>query len=173
MRGDPRAFELSAGQMDALAGLVMKGAVMNRDYVGRDAALIARGIGLEVPSAVRLLWGEVPDDHPFVHVEQLMPVLPVTFTADVDSAIELAYRAEGGNHHSAAMHSTHVGNLTRMGRRMQCSIFVKNAPTLYGLGMGEGYASMSIGTPTGDGITKPSHFVRPIHCCLVGYFRIA
>ena len=173
MRGDPRAFELSAGKMDDLARLVIRDTVMNRDYVGRDAALIAQGIGLEVPSAVRLLWGEVHDDHPFVHVEQLMPVLPVTFTADVDSAIELAFRAEGGNHHSAAMHSTHVGNLTRMGRRMQCSIFVKNAPTLYGLGLGEGYASMSIGTPTGDGITKPSHFVRPIHCCLVGYFRIA
>ncbi len=77
------------------------------------------------------------------------------------------------NHRSAAMYSTNIGNLTRMGRRMQCSIFVKNAPTLYGLGLGEGYASMSIGTPTGDGITKPSHFVRPLHCCLVGYFRIA
>jgi len=34
-------------------------------------------------------------------------------------------------------------------------------------------ASMSIGTPTGDDITKPSHFVRPLHCSLVGYFRLA
>jgi propionaldehyde dehydrogenase len=108
-----------------------------------------------------------------IWAEQLMPVLPVTVVRDVDSAIDLAFQAEGGNHHSAAMYSTHVGNLTRMGRRMQCSIYVKNAATLYGLGMGEGYASMSIGTPTGDGITKPSHFVRPLHCCLVGYFRIA
>ena len=55
----------------------------------------------------------------------------------------------------------------------QCSIYVQNAPTLYGLGPGEGYASMSTGTPTGDGITKPSNFVRPLHCCLVGCFRIA
>jgi len=91
----------------------------------------------------------------------------------VDAAIELAYRAEADNHHSAAMYSTNIGNLTRMGRRMQCSIFVSNASTLYGLGMGEGYASMSIGTPTGDGITKPSHFVRPLNCCLVDSFRIA
>jgi acyl-CoA reductase-like NAD-dependent aldehyde dehydrogenase len=180
MRKDPRAFEISVSQMDALAkqailegGKEGLGTVMNRDCVGRDAAILAKYIGLEVPSATRLLWGEVPDDHPFVWAEQLMPVLPVVFSRDVDSAIELAYRAEGGNHHSAAMYSTHVGNLTRMGRRMQCSIYVKNAPTLYGLGMGEGYASMSIGTPTGDGITKPSHFVRPLHCCLVGYFRIA
>jgi acyl-CoA reductase-like NAD-dependent aldehyde dehydrogenase len=180
MRQDPRAFELSVSQMDALAKLVIKDGgqggkdpVMNRDYVGRNAAVIAKGIGLAVPPATRLLWGEVPNDHPFVWTEQLMPVLPVTSARDVDSAIELAHRAEAQNHHSAAMYSTNIGNLTRMGRRMQCSIYVKNAPTLYGLGLGEGYASMSIGTPTGDGITKPSHFVRPLHCCLVNYFRIA
>jgi len=179
MRNDPRAFELSLSQMNAITSLVItecsagcSEAVMNRDYVGRDAAVIARGIGVEVPPATRLLWGEVPNDHPLVMAEQLMPLLPVTFTADVDAAIDLAWRAEGGNHHTAAMYSTNIGNLTRMGRRMQCSIFVSNAATLYGLGMGEGYASMSIGTPTGDGITKPSHFVRPLECSVVGFFSI-
>ncbi|MHB8120755.1 MAG: aldehyde dehydrogenase [Desulfuromonadaceae bacterium] len=180
MRKDERAFELSLPQIDALTALVIIGSgedgtepLMNRDYVGRDAAVIATGIGLDVPPSTRLLWGEVPNDHLLVRTEQLMPLLPVTFVKDVDSAIELAYRVEAGNHHSAAMYSTNIGNLTRMGRRMQCSIFVNNASTLYGLGMGEGYASMSIGTPTGDGITKPSHFVRPLHCCLVDSFRIA
>jgi aldehyde dehydrogenase len=177
---DSRAYELSESQMDDLAKLVFtegdKGSnntVVNRDFVGRDASIIAKGIGLDVPSSTRLLWGVVPNDHPFIMTEQLMPVLPVTFTKDVESAIELAYHAEAHNHHSAAMYSTNIGNLSRMGRRMQCSVYVKNAATLYGLGLGEGYASMSIGTPTGDGITKPSHFVRPLHCCLVGYFRIA
>ncbi|MDD5627680.1 MAG: aldehyde dehydrogenase [Elusimicrobia bacterium] len=180
LRRDPRAFELSASQMDAVTRLVIKSgggrgheAVMNRDYVGRDAAVIAQGAGISVTPATRLLWADVPNDHPMIWAEQLMPVLPVTSARDVDSAVELAYEAEQGNHHSAAMYSTNVGNLTRMGRRMACSIFVKNAPTLYGLGLGEGYASMSIGTPTGDGITKPSHFVRPLQCSLVGYFRIA
>jgi len=180
MRRDPRAFELSLSQVDALTALVITGCgedgaepLINRDYVGRDAAVIAKGIGLDVPPSTRLLWGEVSNNHPLVWTEQLMPLLPVTFVKDVDSAIELAYRVEAGNHHSAAMYSTNIGNLTRMGRRMQCSIFVNNASTLYGLGMGEGYASMSIGTPTGDGITKPSHFVRPLHCCLVDSFRIA
>lgn len=179
MREDPRAFELSPSQMDALAALVItegdkgcKEPVVNRDYVGRNAAVIAKGIGLDVPPATRLLWGETPNDHPFVLTEQLMPVLPVTFVRDVDAAIELACRAEAGNHHSAAMYSTNTGNLTRMGRRLQCSIYVNNAPTLYGLGMGVGYASMSIGTPTGDGITKPSHFVRPLNFSLVDYFSI-
>jgi propionaldehyde dehydrogenase len=180
MRKDSRVYELSESQMDDLAKLVFKkgdngsnNIVVNRDFVGRDASIIAKGIGLDVPSDTRLLWGVVPNDHPFIMTEQLMPVLPVTFSMDVESAIELAYQAEAHNHHSAAMYSTNIGNLTRMGRRMQCSVYVKNAATLYGLGWGEGYASMSIGTPTGDGITKPSHFVRPLHCCLVGYFRIA
>lgn len=180
MRADPRTFELSLPQMDALTALVVKEGgrgctepVMNRDYVGRDASVLAKGICLEVPFGTRLLWGMVPNEHPLIWTEQLMPLLPVTFVRDVDAAIELAFHAEAGNHHSAAMYSTNIGNLTRMGRRMQCSIFVSNASTLYGLGMGEGYASMSIGTPTGDGITKPSHFVRPLNCSLVDSFRIA
>lgn len=180
MRADARAFELSRSQMDALAALVITGGgttgtgpAMHRDYVGRDPAVIAKGIGLDLPTSVRLLWGEVANDHPLVWIEQLMPLLPVTFVRDLDAAIELAFRAEAGNHHSAAMYSTNIGNLTRMGRRMQCSIFVGNASTLYGLGMGEGYASMSIGTPTGDGITKPSHFVRPLCLSLVDSFLIA
>jgi acyl-CoA reductase-like NAD-dependent aldehyde dehydrogenase len=176
MRLDQRAYELTINQMDALAEIVIldgpKSREMNRDYVGRDAEVIAKAIDLVVPSGTRLLWGEVPNDHPLVIIEQLMPILPVTFTNDIESAVELAFKVEAKNHHSAGMYSTNIGNLTRMGHRMGCSIFVKNAPTLYGLGLGEGYASMSIGTPTGDGITKPSHFVRPLHCCLVGYFRI-
>jgi acyl-CoA reductase-like NAD-dependent aldehyde dehydrogenase len=179
MRMYLRAFELTGPQIEALTGLVItkrsrgvEAPIMNRDYVGRDAAVLAESIGLHVPPATRLLWGEVQDDHPLLWAEQLMPFLPVIFMSDVESAIELAYRAEGGNHHSAAMHSTNIGNLSRMGRRMQCSIYVNNASTLYGLGMGEGYASMSIGTPTGDGITKPSHFVRPVQCSVVGYFSM-
>ena len=180
MRKDPRAFELSPVQMDQLMKLVIKvggkgckDPVLNRDYVGKDASAIARGIGLTIPDGARLLWAEVPNAHPLVWTEQLMPILPVTVARDVDAAIELAVEVEGGHRHTAAMHSTHVGNLTKMARRMQCSIYVKNAPTLYGLGLGEGYATMSIGTPTGDGLTKASHFARPLHCALVGYFRIA
>jgi propionaldehyde dehydrogenase len=180
MRQDSRAFELSSAQVDALVKIVIKQGgkgckdpVLNRELIGKNASVLAKAIGLEVSPQTRLLWSEVPNDHPFVWTEQLMPFMPVTTVADVDAAIELAYDAEGLNHHTASMHSMNVDHLTRMGRRMQCSIFVKNAPTLYGLGMGEGYASMSIGTPTGDGLTKAGHFARPLHCALVGYFRIA
>jgi acyl-CoA reductase-like NAD-dependent aldehyde dehydrogenase len=180
MRRDPRAFELSASQVDAVTKKVIveggrgcKDPKLNRDFVGKDAAVIARGVGIEIPPQARLLWAEVPNDHPLVWTEQLMPLLPVTVVPDVDAGIELALQVEGGNHHTASMHSMNVANLSKMGRRMQCSIYVKNAPNLFGLGMGEGYATMSIGTPTGDGLTKASHFARPLQCSLVGYFRIA
>ena len=179
MRRDRRAFELDRPRMDAVTKLVIvEGGVgckeprLNRKFVGKDAAVIAAGIGLRVPPETRLLWGEVPNDHPFVWTEQLMPVMPVTAVRGVDEAIELAYRAEGDNHHTAMMHSMHIGNLTKMGRRMAASIYVKNGPSYYGLGMGEGYATLSIGTPTGDGLTSARSFVRILHCCMVGHGRI-
>jgi len=62
--------------------------------------------------------------------------------------------------------------MPRMGRRMEHSIFVNSASTLSGPSLNEKYASMSIDTPTGDGIAKPSRLVRQLHCCLVDYFRI-
>lgn len=177
MRSDPRAYELSRVQMDQLSKLAIlepgREPKVNRDFIGKNPSVIARSIGLNLSDEIRVLWAEVPNDHPFVVSEQLMPVLPVTFCRDIDSAIELARFAEGENHHSAGMYSTNVKNMTKMGRRMACSIFVKNGCTLNGLGLGEGYASMSIGTPTGDGITKTSHFVRPLQCSIVGDFRIA
>ncbi len=177
MRKDERAYELGFAEMDKLTKLAILESgsepKINRDFVGKSPSYIARSIGLNLPDKIRVLWSEVSNDHPFVVSEQLMPVLPVTSAKNVDEAIELAYLVEGGNHHTAGMYSMNVANLTKMGRRMACSIFVKNAPTLYGLGLGEGYCSMSIGTPTGDGITKPTHFARPLACSLVGYFRIA
>ncbi len=177
LRKDPNGFELSREQMDALAKKVFnlegKEPTLNREFVGKNASVIARAIGLAVPDSVRLLWGEVGENHPFIWIEQLMPVLPVTRVSTVDRAIALAKEVEGGNHHTASIYSMHVGNITKAAREMACSIFVKNGPNYMGLGLGEGFASMSIGTPTGDGLTKPTHFSRPLHCSMVGFLRIA
>lgn len=176
-RKNPYAYELSSEQMDKLAKLAILEPGMepkvNRDFVGKNPSVMARAIGLNISDEIRVLWSETSKDHPFVVSEQLMPVLPVTSAPNIDEAIELAYKLEWENHHTSGIYSMNVENLTKMGRRMACSIFVKNACTLHGLGMGEGYSSMSIGTPTGDGITKPTHFTRPLQCSVVGYLRIA
>jgi len=177
MRKNPYAYELNSNQIDALAKIAIpepgKESKLNRDFVGRNPSIIAKAIGLNISDEIRVLWALTSNDHPFVISEQLMPVLPITSARNFEEAVELAYKVEWENHHTSGLYSMNVENMTVMARRMACSIFVKNACTLHGLGMGEGYASMSIGTPTGDGITKPTHFTRPLQCSLVGYFRIA
>ena len=180
MRGDSRAFELTTSQMDAVASVAIKEpatpekseGVVNRDFVGRNASVIAKAVGLSVPETTRLLWGIVPVEHPYVWTEQLMPVLPVSKIADIEEAVSLSVKAEGLKRHTAIMHSLNVENLSKMARAMQCSIFVKNGPSLMGLGMGEGYATLTIATPTGEGLTKAKDFTRELRCCLVDYFRI-
>jgi hypothetical protein len=71
------------------------------------------------------------------------------------------------------MYSRNIDNLSEMARRINTSIFVKNGPTLAGLGYGgEGYTSFSIASPTGEGLTNAFSFSRPRRCTMVDHFRI-
>lgn len=174
-----KAVEITLAQADRLVevvlgkiGLDRKGTV-SRDWVGRDATKIAASIGLTVPADTRLLFFDAPADHPFAVTEQMMPVLPVIRVADVHEAIDLAVKLEGGCKHTAAMHSRDLDNLDRMANEINTSIFVKNGPCLAGLGFGgEGWTSMTISTPTGEGVTSARTFVRLRRCVLVDNFRI-
>ncbi len=142
-------------------------------WIGKDAAVILAEIGVRVGHDVRLVVTRVPNDHDLVWTEQMMPVMPVTEVSDVDTAIDLARRSEHGFRHTAGIHSTNVDVITRMARAMNCSIFVANGPTFSGLGHGgEGFASFSIATPTGDGMTRPRTFSRERRIALVGSLRI-
>ncbi|MBN2407528.1 MAG: aldehyde dehydrogenase EutE [Elusimicrobia bacterium] len=180
MRKDPRVHELSPEQMDRLASAaIVKGGagcrepVLNREYVGRNASFIAKNaLGIDLREDVRLLWGLVDEKHDFMWTEQLMPILPFARTGSIDRTIQLAVEMEGGNGHTAVMHSLNVDRLTKMAYAAACSIFVKNGPSYMGLGMGEGFASLSIATPTGDGLVSAKTFTRPLRCTLVDYFRI-
>jgi aldehyde dehydrogenase len=150
-----------------------KPGVINRKWIGKDASLILKQIGVRVDSSKKLVVLPVTVDHPLIWTEQLMPVLPVARVKNVDEAIELAVKAEHGFRHSASMHSMHIGNLDKMARVINCSIFVKNGPICAGLGAGgEGYTSFSIASPTGEGLTGPLSFTRIRRCVMVGHFRI-
>ena len=149
-----------------------KGTV-SRDWVGRDAAKIAAAIGLNVPQETRLLFVETTAEHPFAVTELMMPVLPVVRVANVADAIALAVKLEGGCHHTAAMHSRNIENMNQMANAIDTSIFVKNGPCIAGLGLGgEGWTTMTITTPTGEGVTSARTFVRLRRCVLVDAFRI-
>ena len=146
---------------------------INPAWIGRDAARILAEIGVRPAVEPRLLVAEVPQDHSLVWTEQMMPVLPVVRVPDVGTAIDLAVRAEHGFRHTASIHSTNVDAITRMARAMNCSIFVANGPNFSGLGEGgEGFATMSIASPSGDGMTRPRTFSRERRVAVVGSLRV-
>ncbi|MDH3307441.1 MAG: aldehyde dehydrogenase EutE [Acidimicrobiia bacterium] len=150
-----------------------KPGVINPAWIGKNASVILNQIGVQIDDDIRLLVAEVPNDHSLVWTEQMMPVFPVTRVANVDAAIDLAVRAEHGFRHTAGIHSTNVEVITKMARAMNCSIFVANGSFFAGLGQGgEGYASFSIASPTGDGLTRPRTFSRPRRVTVVGALRI-
>ncbi len=147
--------------------------VMNPAFIGRNAGVLLREIGVEVDDAVRLAIVEVERDDPLVWSEQMMPILPVVRVADAYEGIDVAKAAEHGFRHTAVMHSKHLDHLSRMARVMDCSIFVKNGASFDGLGYrGEGHCSFTIASPTGEGITNPISFSRVRRCVLKDSFRI-
>ena len=147
--------------------------VINRKMVGRNAGVILQAAGVPFTGDPRLVICEVDRNHPFVMTEMLMPVLAIVRVRTIDEAIEEAYRAEQGCKHSAMIHSTNVHNMSRAARRLNTTIFVKNSSSFSGLGFdGEGYTTMTIATPTGEGVTSARSFTRLRRCVLYGDFRI-
>jgi len=174
------AYELNEDQIKKITELVIadpggpgKEGAANKNFVGKNADLIAKQIGLNVPPSTRLLLCEVGREHPLLWTEQLMPVMPLVRVKDVDIAIDLAVEVEHGFRHTAIMHSMNIAKLSKMARAMNCSIFIKNGPSYAGLGQGgAGFASFTIASPTGEGVTRARTFTRERRCTLVDYFRI-
>lgn len=147
--------------------------VINRKFVGHDATYILRQSGVAFTGEPVLVIAEVDRLHPFVETEMLMPVLAIVRVNDFNEALDEAFRAEHGCQHSALIHSTNIHNMSVAARVMNTTIFVKNAPSYSGLGFGgEGYATLTIATPTGEGLTSAKSFTRARRCVLKGDFRI-
>ncbi len=139
-----------------------------KDFIGRDASVLAAAAGVHVPDSVELLFGETDEHHPFVSVEQMMPFIPFVRARDVDHAIAMAKKYEHGFRHTAIIHSRNVRNMTKMGRALDTTLFVKNGPCMASLGLGgEGYLSFSIAGPTGEGVTSPVTFTRERRCSMI------
>jgi propionaldehyde dehydrogenase len=172
------AFELTGAQIEAATKTLVEPGTPyphpQKRFVGKDAPVLARAIGVAVPPDTRLLIAEVSElNHPLIQAEMLMPILPIMRVRDLDQALMCAKSAEHGFRHSAMMHSESVSNMTRVAREVECTIFVKNAPSYAGLGFGgEGYATLSIAGPTGEGLTSARTFTRQRRCVLAGGFRI-
>ncbi len=146
---------------------------INTELIGKNADVILGRLGMSVPASTRLGIVEVDESHPLLWTEQMLPILPICRVPAAGYAIDPAVQVEGGNRHTAVMHSTNLDNLSRMAKACDCSIFVKNGRSQAGLGLdGEGYTSFTIASPTGEGMTGPRSFSRWRRCVLVDHFRI-
>jgi aldehyde dehydrogenase len=146
---------------------------IHKQYVGQNASVFLDALNVPYSGDPRLVICEVPWDHPFVQVEMLTSILPITRVKDVHEGIARAVQAEHGFGHTATMWSKNIDNLHTMARVINTSIFVKNAPSYAGLSNGgEGYTSFTIASPTGEGLTTALSFSRQRRCTLHGAFRI-
>ena len=172
------AYELNPEQIEALAleAFVSEGGGeprVNRELVGRDAAVLGARIGLQLDESLRLLIGETDAGHIFVREEQMMPFVPIVRVPNVDQGIRAAVESEHGYRHTAVIHSRNIENMHNMARAADTTVFVKNGPSYAGLGIGgEGFGTYSIAGPTGEGLTSTRTFTRQRRCSLVDYFRI-
>jgi acyl-CoA reductase-like NAD-dependent aldehyde dehydrogenase len=171
------AYELKGHQLSQLLKILLIEKdgkyIPNKDYIGKDANILLQQIGVSPNPSIKLIIVETPKDHPLVWTEMLMPILPIVRVPNVDEAIRSAVEAEKGNRHTAVIHSQNVSYLTKMAKEMQSTILVKNGPSYAGLGVGgEGFATLTIAGPTGEGLTSARTFTRQRRCVLVEGLRI-
>lgn len=140
---------------------------LNRKCVGRSAKVLLDMIGVSVGDEIRCIIFEGEKTHPLIWEELMMPILGVVRVKDVDEGIAVAVELEHGNRHSAHMHSTNINNLTKYGKAVDTAIFVKNAPSYAALGFGgEGYATFTICSRTGEGLTSAKNFTKSRRCVM-------
>lgn len=147
--------------------------ILNKALVGKDASVLAKIAGANVPSGTQLLFAETDKEHVFVQEEQMMPFIPIVRVRSVEEGIAASKVAERNYKHTSIIHSHDVEHMTAMARALDTTIFIKNGPCMSGLGLGgEGYLSYSIATPTGEGVTNPKTFTRVRRCVMVDNLRI-
>jgi aldehyde dehydrogenase len=94
-------------------------AELNRKWIGQNADKILAEMGISAPSTTRLAIVEVPEDHPLLWTEQMMPVMPITRVPNADYAIDLGIQMEAACFHTALMHSKQHRQALQDGPRLQ------------------------------------------------------
>lgn len=135
---------------------------INREFIGKNASVLARAIGINISDEVRLLYGECETTCKWMKEEQMMPFMPVLRVSSFEEGVELSVKYENGYGHTAVIHSKNIDNITRFTKALDVDIVVVNGSSLAGLGgnSGEGYFSHTIASPTGEGICTPRNFAR-------------
>lgn len=156
-----------------LVDLTLTNGSPNRKYVGRDAKVILKDVGIEVGDDIKVVIMETCKKHTFAVKEMLMPILPIIRVKNALEGIEVAKELEHGLRHTSMIHSKNIDILTKYAREMETTILVKNGPSFAGIGVGgEGHTTFTIAGPTGEGLTSAKSFARNRRCVLVGGLSI-
>jgi len=173
-----RALEKHGGQVlnnreaEQVLQVALDGEHPRKESIGQDAAELLRRAGLPVRGEPLLLATVLPEDHPLVQHEQMMPFLPVVKVRDFEDGLRLAIQVEHGFGHTAICHSRNTDHITRFVGAMNTTITVINGPSYAFSGDdGEGYATMTVSSPTGEGVTSPRTWQRQRHICYSGMFH--
>ena len=158
--------KLTSAQMDELSKIALnlsgKHWLIDRDYVGKNASILAKAIGYNLSDNVPLLFGETDRNHPWVIAEQMTSCVPVVKVRDFEDGLQAALIAEHRFKHTASIYTKDMNRATQYTRALDCDVHTINGGTLRGNGgdLGEAYFSHTIATPTGEGICTPLSFVR-------------
>lgn len=170
-------YRLTREQMDELANKALelhgKHWLIKRDYVGKQAYILAKSINLNISENVPLLFGETDRKHPWVVAEQMTCCIPVVKVKNFEDGLQAALEAEHGFKHTASIFTKDMNRATIYTKMLDCDVNVINGGTLRGDGgdLGEAYFSHTIATPTGEGICTPLDFVRKRRIMTHGAFR--
>lgn len=163
---------LNAREAEAVLQVALDGEQIRKESIGQDAAELLRRAGLPVRGEPLLLVALFPEDHPLVQHEQLMPFLPVVKVRDFEDGVRVAQQVEHGFRHTAICHSRNTDHITRFVEAMGTTITVINGPSYAFSGDdGEGWATMTVTTPTGEGVSSPRTWQRQRHIVYSGMFN--
>ena len=148
-------------------------ASVNKDFIGKDPAVLAQAAGVNIPAGTQLLFAETDANHPFVVEEQMMPFLPIVRVKSVEEGIARSLEAEHDYKHTSIIHSHDVEAMTAMGRALDTTLFIKNGPCMAGLGLGgEGYLSYSHRHADRRRRDEPEDVLRVRRCVMVDNLRM-
>ncbi|MCH5166129.1 MAG: bifunctional acetaldehyde-CoA/alcohol dehydrogenase [Clostridiales bacterium] len=156
------AYFLSEEEIDKVRATILINGSVNAKIVGQSAPTIAKLCGFEVPTASRILVGEVTSvdiSEPFAH-EKLSPVLAMYRAESFDDALKKAQRLveDGGFGHTSAIYAnehTEKAKISAFADMMRTCRILVNTPAAHG-GIGDIYnfkllPSLTLGCGTWGG----------------------
>ena len=94
--------------------------LIHRDYVGRNASVLAKALGMHISDDVPLLYGETDRKHPWVVAEQMTSCLPVVRVKDFEDGLKASLDAEHGFKHTASIFTRDMNRATIFTKKLDC-----------------------------------------------------